>query len=341
MKILITGGSGYIGRILSPLLVENGYTVTVLDRDFLNRESIEKTYMDLGIKFIRDDIRYFDPNILRDHDGIVDLAALSNDPSGELDPIRTWDINYIGRSRVARLAKKLGVEKYIVSSSCSVYGYRDDISDEGTVPNPLTTYAQANVAIEGDTLMLKDKSFSPTSLRFATAFGYSPRMRFDIAINAMTLQAFKTGKVRLMRNGEQYRPFVHVKDISRSVLKTLEAEKDVVSGEIYNVGSDKLNIKLIDLANTVIKTTGVKNDLEWYGDPDTRSYRVSFRKIVDAINFRTEITVEEGIREIFKKIREGKLDDTLESHTVEHYKKLLDAKELLDRYGYSMNNRIL
>ena len=127
MKILITGGSGYIGRILSPLLVENGYTVTVLDRDFLNRESIEKTYMDLGIKFIRDDIRYFDPNILRDHDGIVDLAALSNDPSGELDPIRTWDINYIGRSRVARLAKKLGVEKYIVSSSCSVYGYRDNI----------------------------------------------------------------------------------------------------------------------------------------------------------------------------------------------------------------------
>ena len=235
MKILITGGSGYIGRILSPLLVENGYNVTVLDRDFLNRESIEKSYMDLGIKFIRDDIRYFDPNILRDHDGIVDLAALSNDPSGELDPIRTWDINYIGRSRVARLAKKLGVEKYIVSSSCSVYGYRDDISDEGTVPNPLTTYAQANVAIEGDTLMLKDKSFSPTSLRFATAFGYSPRMRFDIAINAMTLQAFKTGKVRLMRNGEQYRPFVHVKDISRSVLKTLEAEKDVVSGEIYNV----------------------------------------------------------------------------------------------------------
>lgn len=341
MRIFVTGGSGYIGRILVPYLLEKGHHVTVIDRDFLSSSGIERMYSEMGVRFFRDDIRYFDPNLLRDHDAVVDLAALSNDPSGDLDPIRTWDINYIGRSRVARLAKKLGVAKYVVSSSCSVYGFRDDIADENAQPNPLTTYAQANIAIEGDTLMLKDKEFTPTALRFATAFGYSPRMRFDIAINAMTLNAAKSGKVRLMRDGEQYRPFVHVKDISRSILTVLLAESDKVSGEIFNVGADALNVKLKDLAQTVMKNTGISDGPEWYGDPDTRSYRASFKKALSALNFTAEVTVEDGVREIMDKIREGVLEDTPESHTVEHYKKLLSAKELLDRYGYSMNNRIL
>ena len=195
MKVFVTGGTGYIGRVLVPMLIENGYGVTVLDRMFLNYDDVESKYNDIGCKVIKDDIRYFDPNFLKGQDAVVDLAALSNDPIGDLDPLKTWDINYIGRSRVGRLAKKVGVGRYIVSSSCSVYGFREDIADETSSVNPLTAYAQANVAIENDNLPLGDNSFATTALRLATAFGYSERMRFDIAINAMTLNVIKTGKL--------------------------------------------------------------------------------------------------------------------------------------------------
>lgn len=343
MRVFVTGGTGYIGSVLIPLLIEKGYDVTALDRGFLNRGDTLSRFEEIGVKYLKDDIRYFDPNLLRDYDAVVDLAALSNDPSGDLDPLKTWDINFIGRSRVARLAKKTGVVKYIVSSSCSVYGFREDIADEFSKPNPLTTYAQANIAIEQDTLILKDSAFSPTALRFATAFGYSPRMRFDIAINAMTLYALKTGKLRVMRDGTQYRPFVHVKDISTAVLLVLDSDPEKTSGEVFNIGSDDQNAQLRVLADSVVKILGLKDKdaLDWYGDPDTRSYRASFEKARESLNFRTRVSIEDGIREITNKIRSGELDDYPESHTVEHYKELLEAKDLLDRYGYSLNGKLL
>ena len=337
----MTGGAGYIGRVMVPKLVEKGHDVTVLDRNFLNPAEMENPFAHLNVKFIKDDIRYFDPNLLRNKEAVVDLAALSNDPSGELDPIRTWDINYVGRSRVCRLAKKLGVERYVVSSSTSVYGFRDEISDESTTPNPLTTYAEANVAIEKDSLILKEKSFTPIALRFATAFGYSPRMRLDLAINAMAFNAVKFKKVKLMKDGQQYRPFVHVLDISNAVITVLNAEKEKVSGEVFNVGTENLNVKLIDLAHTVTKVTGIGDSIEWYGDPDKRSYRGSFEKIRTRLGYKTVVDIEYGVREIKEKIDNGTLEDRPEYHTVEYYKKLLDAKQLIDMYGYSMNANIL
>jgi nucleoside-diphosphate-sugar epimerase len=263
LKVFVTGGAGYIGRILVPKLVENGYSVTVLDRNFLNPREKDNPFAGSDAKFIRDDIRYFEPNLLKGQDAVVDLAALSNDPSGELDPIRTWEINYIGRSRVCRLAKRLGVGRYIVSSSTSVYGFREGISDESTLPNPLTTYAEANVAIEKDVLMLKERNFAPVALRLATAFGNSPRMRLDLAINAMTFNAVKFRKVRLMKDGQQYRPFVHVLDISNAIITALNAAEDEVSGEVLNVGSENLNVKLVDLENMVTKITGIGDSIEW------------------------------------------------------------------------------
>ncbi len=341
LKVFVTGGAGYIGRVLVPALVQKGFNVTVLDRNFLNPPETENPFSDLNVRFIKDDIRYFDPNLLRGQDAVVDLAALSNDPSGELDPVRTWDINFIGRARVCRLAKKVGVERYIVSSSTSVYGFRDGISDELTPPNPLTTYAEANVAVERDTLMLGDKNFTPVALRFATAFGYSPRMRLDLAVNAMTFNAVKFKKIRLMKDGQQYRPFVHVADISNAVRVALEAEKEKVSGEVFNVGSEDLNIKLLDLANIIIKVTGIQNSIEWYGDPDKRSYRGSFEKIRSVLSYKTSVSIEQGVREIKEKIDSGTVVDRLEYHTVEYYKKLLDSKYLIDRYGYSINARVL
>jgi nucleoside-diphosphate-sugar epimerase len=341
LKVFVTGGAGYIGRVLVPMLVQKGFEVTVLDRNFLTPPETENPFSDLNVKFIKDDIRYFDPNLLRGQDAVVDLAALSNDPSGELDPVRTWDINFVGRSRVCRLAKKVGVKRYIVSSSTSVYGFRDGISDESTPPNPLTTYAEANVAVERDTLMLADRNFTPVALRFATAFGYSQRMRLDLAINAMTFNAVKFKKVRLMKDGQQYRPFVHVIDISNAVVTALDAESEKVSGEVFNVGSENLNVKLIDLAHIVMTVTGIGDSIEWYGDPDRRSYRGSFKKIRTKLGYRTTVDIQYSVREIKEKIDEGILMDRPEYHTVEYYKRLLDANRLIDNYGYSMNARVL
>ncbi len=341
MKVFVTGGAGYIGRVLVPMLVERGYDVTVIDRKFLNYDDVETDYKNMGCSFITGDIRYFDPNLLKGHDAVIDLAALSNDPSGDLDPMKTWDINYIGRVRVARLAKKLGVSKYVVSSSCSVYGFIDSIADENTPPNPLTTYAQANVAVEQDNIHIADKNFTSTALRLATAFGYSKRMRLDIAINAMTTNAYKDGKVRLMRDGTQYRPFVHIRDISAALIHVLESEPDRVSGKVFNIGSDKLNVRLRDLAEIVRKAVGLESDIEWYGDPDTRSYRVSFRKARDELGFEAKISIEEGVKEIIGKLRSGELVDLPEMHTVNAYKALLASKDKNNGHGLNIQNLIL
>ena len=337
MKVMVTGGAGYIGRVLVPKLLERGYDVTVLDRLFLNYDDVEKEYSDLGVKLIKNDTRFFDPNALKGIDAVVDLAALSNDPVGDLDQLRTWDINYIGRVRVARLAKKIGIEKYVLTSSCSVYGFLENIADENTPTNPLTTYAEANVAVERDNLLLKDEKFTPTALRLSTAFGYSKKMRLDIAINAMTYYAFHTGKVRLMRDGNQFRPFVHVNDISEAIIRTMESDKDLVSGKTYNIGADELNVKLRDLAEIVKKNVGIKSEIEWYGDPDVRSYKVSFAKSLKELDFKAKTSIEDGVREILEKLKSGELKDCLQMHTVDYYKSILDAKGKMDRHGLDLN----
>ncbi len=337
MKVLVTGGAGYIGRVLVPKLLERGYDVTVLDRLFLNYDDVEKKYSDLGVKLIKNDTRFFDPNLLKGIDAVADLAALSNDPVGDLDQLRTWDINYIGRVRVARLAKKIGIEKYVLTSSCSVYGFLENIADENTPTNPLTTYAEANVSVERDNLFLKNEKFTPTALRLSTAFGYSKKMRLDIAINAMTYYAFHTGKVRLMRDGNQFRPFVHVNDISEAIIRTMESDKDLVSGKTYNIGADELNVKLRDLAEIVKKNVGIQSEIEWYGDPDVRSYKVSFAKSLKELNFKAKTSIEDGVREILEKLKSGELKDCLQMHTVNYYKSILDAKGIMDRHGLDLN----
>ena len=341
MKILVTGGTGYIGRVLCPYLKEKGYDVIALDRNFLSDESVKEEYNSLGIKLIRDDIRYFDPHILEGVDAVADLAALSNDPAGDLDSFKTWDINYIGRCRVARLAKKAGVKKYIVTSSCSVYGFQNDVVDEKSPVNPLTTYAKANVAVEADNLILGDKNFTVTALRLATAFGYSKRMRLDIAINAMTFNAATKKKIMLMREGTQIRPFVHIKDISRSIETVFESEEGLVNGQRFNIGSDEQNVSLKDLGEMVRKTVNNGSEVEWYGDPDIRSYRVSFNKAIEEIKFRTKYDIEYGIREINDMINSGKLIQTPQTKTVEFYKLLLDAESKFREYSLNSVERIL
>lgn len=340
MKILVTGGLGYVGSILCPYLSERGHIVTALDRGFFLNSDIEDSFRKNGIGIIRDDIRYFEPNILRGYDAVVDLAALSNDPAGDLDPIKTFDINHIGRVRVARLSKALGVERYILASSCSTYGFQDHIVNEESRINPLTTYAKANFLAESDNLGLADETFSPVALRFATAFGYSQRLRLDIAINAMTYNAIKDGKVRAMRDGTQYRPFIHVKDMARAIEHMLTSNSELISGKVFNAGSSSQNIQLSEVARKVIEVTGINDEIEWYGDPDTRSYRVSFDKI-EEIGFKSEYSIEYGIKEMAKAFLDSSFTYREDMKTVDHYRKLIDAGNMVNRYEYDKSSRIL
>jgi len=329
MRILVTGGAGYIGSVLSRILVEKGYDVSCLDRFFFGKEALENVSGDVNL--IKDDIRWFDPEILRGIDAVFDLASLSNDPSGELDPQKTLEINYGGRVRVATLSKKYKVSTYVLASTCSVYGFQEGTLNEESRLNPLTTYAKANMMAERETLPLADKSFTVTALRQATVYGLSHRMRFDLAINGMVLGFFKNGKIPIMRDGKQWRPFVHVKDTSKAFARVLESDKEMVNGQILNVGDNEQNLQILDLAKKVAESMHLPFNFEWYGSPDMRSYRVSFDKIKEQLGYKTDYTPKEGAREVFDALKEGRLNsDDPRTITVKWYKHLLEAHKLVN-----------
>ncbi len=328
MNVLVTGGAGYIGSVMSRILLEKGYNVTILDRLFFGTDSL-KDITD-QITLIKDDIRFFNPEILNGIDAVFDLAALSNDPCGELDPEKTLEINYKGRVRVANLAKKYGIKKYVFASTCSVYGFQEGLINEESTLNPLTTYAKASMMAEKEILPLADKNFSTTILRQATVYGFSYRMRFDLAINGMTLGYFRNGKIPIMRDGKQWRPFVNVKDTSKAFIKILETEPDLVKGQIFNVGSDEQNIQIFDLAKIVAEGCNIPFNYEWYGDCDTRSYRVSFNKIKETLGYKPQISIKKGAEKVFNALKEGRLNpDDPRVITVRWYKHLLEMKQFL------------
>ena len=329
MEVLVTGGGGYIGSVLTSLLLERGYKVKCLDRFFFGKETLADIAGDPNLEIIKDDIRWFSPEILQNVDAVMDLAALSNDPSGELDPSKTMEINYKGRVRVANLAKKYGVSKYILASSCSIYGFQDEIVSEESPTNPLTTYAKANLSAENDVLPLADNNFCVTILRQATVYGLSPRMRFDLAINGMVLGFYKNGKIPIMRDGTQWRPFVHVKDTSRAFITVLESDPDTVNKEIFNVGSNNQNVQILPLAKLIAESIDLPFNFEWYGSPDKRSYRVDFTKIERILGFKPKYTPKEGAREVYDALIEGKVTDSIKTRTVEWYKYLLEAHKII------------
>jgi nucleoside-diphosphate-sugar epimerase len=328
VNVLLTGGAGYIGSVMSRILLEKGYNVTILDRLFFGTDSI-KDIAD-QITLVKDDIRFFNPELLNGIDAVFDLAALSNDPCGELDPEKTLEINYNGRVRVADLAKKYGVNKYVFASTCSVYGFQEGLINEESSLNPLTTYAKASMMAEKEILPLANKDFSATVLRQATVYGFSYRMRFDLAINGMVLGYYRNSKIPIMRDGKQWRPFVNVKDTSNAFIKVLETEPEVVNGQIFNVGSDAQNIQIFDLAKLVAEACDLTFNYEWYGDCDARSYRVSFNKIKDMLKFEPQTSIKNGAKTVFDALTDGRLNpDDPRMITVRWYKHLLEMQQFL------------
>ena len=339
MQVLVTGGAGYIGSVLVPRLLKEGYKVKVLDRFYFGQDKLKSVIKNPNLKLIQDDTRWFDKKILKGVDVVMDLAALSNDPSGELDPKRTIDINFGGRSRVAKLSKQQGVKRYILASSCSIYGFNDGNLDEKSKINPLTTYAKANRRAEITAKKLASRKFTTTMLRFATVFGLSPRMRFDLAVNGMVLGFFKNKQIPIMRDGKQWRPFIHVKDVAEAYITAIKAPSDKINGEIFNVGSDEQNYQILPLAKEVAKAMKIPFKKKWYGDPDSRSYRISFKKIQDTLGYDTKYTVSYGAKETFDALKQKKIIDSIQTKTVEWYRYLLDAQKITN--SITINGKVL
>jgi nucleoside-diphosphate-sugar epimerase len=327
-NVLVTGGGGYIGSVLTEALLAAGHQVTVLDRFFFGRDVLDGLSASPALHIVQDDIRWCSPDLLDGIDVVMDLAALSNDPSGELDPERTLEINHRGRARIARLAREQGVARYILASSCSIYGFRAGaVLDEASPVNPLTTYARANLLAEQDALPLAGPGYCVTVLRQATVYGLSPRMRFDLAINGMVLGLHRTGRIPVLRDGRQWRPFIHVRDTARAFVRAMEAPSEHVKGQIFNIGADDQNVQILPLAERVARAVGREAGVEWYGQPDHRSYQVSFRKCRDVLGLVPEWTPERGAREIMSALEDGRVTDGPRTMTVAWYKALLEGHE--------------
>ncbi|MGE7636048.1 NAD-dependent epimerase/dehydratase family protein [Bacillus paramycoides] len=321
-QILVTGAGGYIGSVLVPKLLKKGYKVKAVDRYFFGKDMLN-THENLTV--IQEDTRRMRPEQFAEVDAVIDLVAISNDPSGEEFKKATYEINHISRVHTAVTAKQMGVKRYILPSSCSLYGFQDQdvIVDESSPTNPLTVYAKANEKAELGVLPLADHKFTVTVMRQATVFGYSPRIRFDLAINGMTYGAWENGVIPLMRDGKQWRPFIHVEDTTDVMCLILEADENLINGQVFNVGSNKNNYQLGRLAEEIVGALPKAVNIQWYGDTDHRSYRVNFDKIEHTLNWKAKWSGADGALEIYEKLERGELKKSVHTITLDWYKELI------------------
>ena len=279
MKVLVTGTDGYIGAHLAPHLRERGHEAVGLDTGFYRDGWLYGNH-DQSATQIRKDVRQITEDDLRGYDAVVHLAELSNDPLGERNPDLTYQVNYGGSVALAQKCKDAGVGRFIYSSSCSVYGLgSDEFKDEESEPNPQTAYAECKVLVERAVMPLADDTFAPVFLRNATAFGPSPRMRFDLVLNNLAGLAWTTGKIAMTSDGTPWRPLVHVQDICEAMACALEAPREAVAGQIFNVGDTRQNYRVREVAEIIAEAFPGCDLTFGNSDGDNRSYRVSFEKI--------------------------------------------------------------
>jgi nucleoside-diphosphate-sugar epimerase len=300
MKILVTGTEGYLGCLLAPELLRRGHDVVGVDTGYY-RNGWLFNGLDATARTLAKDIRDVSAADLDGVDAVVHMAELSNDPLGQLAPDVTYKVNHVGSVRLARLAKAAGVQRFVYMSSCSVYGVADGTVDETSPVNPQTAYAECKTMVERDVAPMADDTFSPTFMRNATAYGASPRMRFDIVLNNLAGLAWTTKKIAMTSDGTPWRPLVHGLDIAKALVCTVEAPREAVHNQVFNVGHSDHNYRVREIAETV---GAVFPGCEvTFGDAggDNRSYKVNFDKIASALpGYASDWNAERGARQLYE-----------------------------------------
>ncbi|NLI80088.1 MAG: SDR family oxidoreductase [Deltaproteobacteria bacterium] len=328
MRIMVTGSQGYIGTVLVPMLLELGHDVVGLDSDLYEQCTFGNGMVSIPV--IRKDIRDVERTDLEGFDAVLHLAGLSNDPLGDLNPELTFEINHRASVRLARLAKEVGVKRYIFASSCSNYGAAgENMVNEESQLNPVTPYGVAKVLVERDVAPLADDDFTPVYLRNATAYGVSPRLRFDLVLNNLVAWAYTTGLVYIKSDGTPWRPIVHIRDISRAFIATLNAPKEKVHNQAFNVGVNTENYRIREIADVVKETVpGCRIEYAADGGPDKRCYRVECSKLPKAVpEFKPEWDVRKGARELYETYK--RIGLTLEEFEGPKYQRIGHIKHLL------------
>jgi nucleoside-diphosphate-sugar epimerase len=304
MKILVTGSEGYLGALLAPVLLEHGHEVTGVDTGYYKSGYLYNAKGD-SPQTLAKDIRHLTLDDLRGHDAVVHMAELSNDPLGELNSSVTYEINHKGTMHLANIAKTAGVKRFIYMSSCSVYGVatNGEVTEE-TKPNPQTAYAICKTLCERDLKQLADKNFVPCYFRNATAFGASPRQRFDVLLNNLCGLAWTTREIKMISDGTPWRPLVHGLDIAQAISRALDAPAEAIYNEIFNIGSNDQNYQVKEVAEKVAKVFP-DCTLSFGSHSDNRSYRVNFDKVRKHLpEFQCEWDADRGVEQFYQLFRQ-------------------------------------
>ncbi len=331
MRVLVTGSEGYIGSVLVPYLVRVGHEVVGLDTGFFAECVVGAT--PTSGEFVAQDVRDGAPDALNTFDAVIHLAALANDPLGDLNAVWTYEINHLSTVRLARAAKQSGVRRFLFASSCSLYGVSDteqEVTEDAEL-KPLSPYAESKVRAERELFELADDSFSPVSLRNATVYGFSPRFRSDIVVNNLVCWGLTTGQIQLLSDGRSWRPLVHVEDLARACDAILQAPRDAVHGEAFNVGVPGENYQVRSLATIVAEV--LPHTRVCFADgaaPDRRSYRVDFSKLARRLShFKPRWNVRRGAEQVAACLHDAGV--TREDFQGGRYARLDRLKDLLAR----------